>query len=236
MANGDFLKKALHAVKWDQNVADFLSRTELVGRFEECGRKLAIGAKQLETADKGNSALPFIRDMQASAQHVAAVTALALYRPAAYGMRCVLEACLYYSFFRVHPAELCTLAVDSEYYITKEDVMEFHKKHTRGFKERQERTGLQNRLNGCYKKVSALAHGQVPGGWLGHTALSQVKHQDKMLLSVADTFEEVERVVRLFLLCTVAQDLWTAFSLPARREFLKGLSGETKTAVGLSAL
>ncbi|MBE3038686.1 MAG: hypothetical protein IMZ62_07730, partial [Chloroflexi bacterium] len=151
MGNGGFLKEALLAVKWDQNVAEFLSNAEVVARFEECGRKLAIWAKQLETADKGNPALPFIRDMQASAHHVAAVTALALYRPAAYGMRCVLESCLCYSFFRVHPAELCTLAVDSEYYLTKDEVVAFHKKHTRGFKERQEGTGLQKGLSVCYK-------------------------------------------------------------------------------------
>ena len=164
------------------------------------------------------------------------LASLALYRPAASSLRTVLESSLYYSYFRSHPKELESLARNPDYYLTKQDVLDFHNNHTAAFKQIQSSTGLSSKLNAWYSKTSAIIHGQIPGAWTAHTALAEISHKDKMPELVVDSFEECEEIVHLFLLSTVAQDLWIDFSSQAKESLLKGIPGEIKLAVGLDLI
>ena len=77
------LTDALNAIDWKANVSAFLADKPLTVKLANANLRVAIWAKQFEAADNGNCALPFIREMQASSQEVAALVALGLYQSAA---------------------------------------------------------------------------------------------------------------------------------------------------------
>src|SRR5262245_26782443 len=105
----DTLAQVLRAVDWSAHIELFLGSRVEAERIVDCSLRLATLSKQFESADRGNPALSFIREMQVSSQYVVVLTALALYKPAASAMRCMLESALYYTYFRCHPSELATL-------------------------------------------------------------------------------------------------------------------------------
>jgi len=230
------LLKALGTVDWTGNIQVFGSTPEVVARVERCNRRTAVWAKQLESCEGRNPAIPFVREMQVQGHYAAALLGMAFYKPSAAAMRALVETAMYYTFFRRHPAELGTLVRDSDYFLQKSDVVEHHNKHTERFRDLQSPLGLVSRLNEWYRTVSAVVHGQIPGGWVGHTSLSGIEHDDATLFSALEMFEEAEYLVHALFLCTVAQDLWGDFSAPAKKELLKGLSGDVKSGLGLSGV
>jgi hypothetical protein len=230
------LLDALTAVDWTLNLQSFGAVPDAVKRIEQCNRRIALWAKQLESCDGTNAATPFVRELQVQGHYAAALLGLALYKPSAAAMRSLVESALYYSFFRQHPAELATLVRDPDYFLQKSDVMLFHSLHTADFKKREQALGLVSRLNAWYRGVSAVVHGQIPGSWIGHTSLSKIVHDEAVLRRAITMLEEGEYLVHALFLCTVAQDLWSDFSVPVKKELLKGLKGETKAALGLSSI
>jgi hypothetical protein len=189
----------------------------------------------LEITDKGNPALAFIREMQVTGHHVAALTALALYKPAAGGMRTVFETALYYTYFRTHKVELATLVRDSEFFISKKEIIDYHKQHSRNFSTLQQSFGLVQQIDRWYSKVSAIIHGQVPGGWTHHLSLEKTSHVPAVLPQVVETFVTGEELIHRLFLCTVAQELWNGFSSTSKKYLLVGLPGGLKTALALDA-
>lgn len=229
------LATALGAVDWVQNVTAFLkdgTSTEALGRAT---LRLAVWSKQFENVDKGNPALCFIREMQVASQHVAVLTALALYKPAAASMRTMFETALYYSYFRTHHSELATLAVDSTFYVAKHNLLDYHNKHTVDFKSLQEALGLTSNLNEWYHTVSSITHGQIPGTWVEHKSVAAIKHIKSTQDIVVETFIDGEEIVHRLFLCTVGKELWDGFSSNAKRRLLSGLHGDVKTKLGLDS-
>ncbi len=94
------LNAALTAVDWNKNVATFLAGSGAATSVAQRNLRIAIWARQLENADKGNPALCFVREMQMAGLYVPALLGLALYKPAASSMRTMVEAGLYYTYFR----------------------------------------------------------------------------------------------------------------------------------------
>jgi hypothetical protein len=148
-------------------------------------------------------------------------------------MRNILEAALYYSFFRSHPVELETLTRDIKFFVDKGDILDFHRLHTPRFVELQTKVDLVARLDAWYRKVSAILHGQIPGTWQEHMALKDVRHIPITLNAVVETFQEGEEIVHRLFLCTAGRTLWDGFSSGAKRELLRGHSGDMKTLFGL---
>ena len=131
------LDEALGRVDWKANIDAFLTDTEAAKRIGDANLRLAIWAKQLENAVRGNAALPFVREMQLAGQNVAVLIALSLYKPAAGAVRAVFETALYYTYFRTHPVELASLVRNEGFYLEKREILDFHKIHTNGFSEKQ---------------------------------------------------------------------------------------------------
>lgn len=102
-ASGNLLN-ALSAVDWAKNLQSFGAVPDAVERIEQCNRRLALWAKQLESCDGENAAIPFVRELQVQGHYAAALLGLALYKPSAAAMRSLVESALYYTFFRQHPA------------------------------------------------------------------------------------------------------------------------------------
>jgi hypothetical protein len=227
------LEAALTAVNWQKNVATFLADKTSAETLSVANLKLAIWSRQLENADAGNAALCFIREMQIAGQHVAVLVALSLYKPAAGSIRSVLEAALYYSYFRTHFSELETLARGTGYYLEKKEVLEFHREHTLLFSERQQRLGVLSRLEGWYGRVSSLVHGQIPGVWIEHKSVSEISPIKATQDLAIKMFVEGVDIVHRFFLCTVAQQLWDSFSIEAKKQLLSGLHGDEKKILKL---
>lgn len=233
MMASDKLAAALTAVDWNSNVAQFLKGGSQVQAVARSNLRLAIWAKQLESVDKGNPALCFIREMQISGQHVAALIGLALYKSAAASMRGVFESALYYTYFRSHPEELATLVRNNSYYVEKRELIDYHKLHTSDFTAAQSKLSLLSKLEKWYSIVSSLIHGQVPGAWVEHKALSAIKHNKDTLDIAVKTFAEGEEIVHLLFLCTVGKQFWDFFSPHSKGQLAHGLSGEVKELLGL---
>lgn len=227
------LSAALKAVDWTGNVQAFIDKAAEAQAVEDANLRTAIWAKQLESADHGNPALSFVREMQTAAQQVAVLIALGLYKASAASMRSMTEADLYYTYFRTHPAELATLVRDTKYFIGKYDVIEFHKLHTPRFRITQEKLGLLTRLDAWYSDVSAVVHGQIPGAWANHTAVGEIKNNHALQSQAVTKLVEGEDALHRLFLCTVGQALWDSFSSAAKKRLLAGLPGEQKAALGL---
>jgi hypothetical protein len=226
---------ALHKVGWDDNVKAFTSNAALVVQFATPALRLAIWAKQFESADSKNPALSFIRGMQASALLIPVLSALSLYPASAAAIRTMLENSLYYTYFRTHPCELATLVRDKKYYVDRAFVVDYHKKHTRDFVALQNACGLIPRLAEIYSELSSVVHGQLPGAWSSLTSIGGVHPILGTANRVALKFGEAEGVIHDLFLCTAGRELWNDFSSAAKGRLLKGLGGDFKTTLALDS-
>ena len=229
------LKDSLEKVNWHENINSFLLNEQSAKTIDQCAHRIAIWSKQFEETDRNNPALCFIREMQLGAQNLVALTALGLYKPAASTIRTILETALYYTYFRSHPVELSSLLREKKYYITKENILEYHKLHTENFRSVQEKIGLITLIEEVYKKLSAITHGQIPGVWSGAVALKDTKYTQDLCADVSKTFEDTEESVHMLFLCTSGKDLWDSMSSSAKKALLKGIPGETKNLLRLDA-
>jgi len=227
------IKNALSKVDWKANMDKFIEDTSILSTIYECHMKLAVWSKELESVDKDNPALSFIREMQVAGYHAVTLISLALYKPAASSMRIILETALFYSYFRTHLCELATLVRDDQWYLQKSDIIEYHTKHTPNFTELESRLNLITRLNKWYRYISSVIHGQIPGVWVRQTELSDVQHIDDLKKNAVKNFNECTEIVNVFFLCTIDRELWHGFSSSSKKKLLKGIKGETKVALGL---
>lgn len=226
------LADALSSVDWLSSVDDFCRSKEAVSRCTACMERMARWARQLEEADSGNPAIVFVREAQVQAHYVACLVGLALYKPAAGAIRAAVESMLYYSYFRSHPSELATLVRSARYYVSKAEIIDFHREHTPEFRGKEQCLGLVGRLDEWYSEASAIVHGQIPGKWVSHTDLAKIAPDVDTIARCLDLFERGERIIHELLLCT-SNDLWTSFSVEARRVLSKGLAPNVKQTLGL---
>ncbi|MEI6835137.1 MAG: hypothetical protein WCL28_14220 [bacterium] len=230
-----FFEVEFRKIDWKVNSDKFFSSPYDVDRIEACNLRVAIWARQLEAIDVGNPALSFIREMQMSGHQVAALLALGLYKPAAASIRSMLETGMYYTYFRSHQIELETLARGGGYYITKSEVVEFHKQHTVKFKDIASQIGLLTELEKWYGAISSIVHGQIPGVWNKFHALKDITFDKPTLDLAIKTFCACENTLHLFLLSTVGRQFWDSFSVDAKKRLLAHLSLKIKTSLELDA-
>jgi hypothetical protein len=226
---------ALNAIDWKKNVNALLTDSKSAQRLTAANLRLAVWARQFEMADRGNPALSFVREMQISGQHVAVLTALSLYKPAAGSMRAMVESALYYTYCRTHPSELETQARGKGFYIEKREVVDFHKEHTIEFNKLQQKLGLVSRLEKWYGQVSSLVHGHIPGAWIEHKSVAEIRAIKATQDLVLSAFVEGGEIVHRLFLCTTGRQLWDSFSPQAKGDLLLGLHGNQKKALGIDA-
>lgn len=236
MATGNHLSTAVLAVKWPDNVAAFCANVPIVERFEVASLRLAIWSKQFENIEgTENQAICFVREMQTASHLAVTATALACYKLAASGLRTVVETALYYSYFRTHPTELATLLRDDKWYVSKQEILDYHMTHTAGFGDLQKKLPVGSILNPWYSRMSAIIHGQIPGAWHSQRAISQIAPNTELMSAVASELEQCVSIVDRLFFTTVGRELWGNFSPSAKTALLKGLTGEVKTAMGLDS-
>jgi hypothetical protein len=229
------MQKALKTIDWNSYVQEFLTHSPLIDEITSSNIRIAIWSKQFEDSDKGNIALPFIREMQIEGYHMPVLTSLALYKPAAASIRNMFESALYYTYFRSHPVELTTLVRDDKYHIDKSDIMEYHQLHTMNFMQCQECFGLLGRINIWYRGISSIIHGQIPGTWIQYDAIDKIKHNTKTLPHVIEKFTEGEEIIHHLFLCTVGKELWNDFSSLSKGILLSGLSAKIRSTLKLDS-
>jgi hypothetical protein len=150
-------------------------------------------------------------------------------------MRSVLETALYYTYFRTHPAELETLARRVGYYLGKREVLEFHKVHTWRFSDVHQKLGVIARMEQWYGQVSSLVHGHLPGAWIDHKSVADIRPTKATQDLAIGAFVEGVDIVHRVLLCTVGQQLWDSFPSDAKKQLLSGLHGDEKKVLELDA-
>lgn len=229
------LDSALGAIDWKNNIATLMADKKSAEALAGANLRLALWSKQFEDADSGNPALCFIREMQVAGQHVAVLVALSLYKPAAGSIRSVLETALYYTYFRTHPAELETLVRGVGYYLEKKEVLEFHKVHSLNYPELQQKLGVISRMEKWYGHVSSLIHGHIPGKWIEHNSVADIKPIKVTQDAAIETFVEGVDIVHRFFLCTAGRDLWDSFASDAKKQLLAGLHGDEKKILKLDS-
>jgi hypothetical protein len=231
----DKLAAALGAVKWNDQVSAFLALNEVPTAYAECNMRLAVWSRQIEEADAGNAALPFLREMQVSGQHVTALAALSLYKAAAASARTVTECALYYIYFRTHRTELSTLLRDRTYFVDKTEIVTYLKKHIPDYQVKQEAVGLLSELAPWYSEISAIVHGQKPGAWSPKTPLKDLAPSTEATVELRDLFCTGVRIVDSLFKVSLAPEIWVSFSKNAKQYLIKGMSGEQKIKLGLDS-
>lgn len=224
---------ALTSVAWDANVAKFVQEAAICGELDAACKRIAIWSKQLENVDGGNPAISFVRALQIAAHQSIATMSLAIYKATATSIRGLVENALYYTYFRTHPVELTSLVRDKGYYVSKGDILAFHKVHTPGFKAIQDKVGLLGRIEEWYSRVSAIVHGQIPGTWVDQKSLSDIKANVGTLKLAAHEFCEAEGIVHHLFLATVGREFWDSFAHPAKKSLLSGIPADVREAFGL---
>jgi len=194
-----------------------------------------VWSKQFENIEKGNPALSFIREMQSSAHITIAACALAHYKLAASGMRTVVESALYYSYFRTHKSELATLMRDSDWHITKQEILDYHQTHPPESSKLHRSLPLASRLSPWYSRISAVIHGQVPGVWNGEGGLANRTHRLELIDEVTKEFCEAVAIVDCIFFLTTGRELWATFSTHAKSTLVHGMQGDLRATLGLDA-
>ncbi len=227
------LSEILKGVNWRTNIDSACADGSAIVKLEQQLMLIAIWSRQLELCDEGNPALSFIREMQNAAQQGAALIGLCLYKPSAASARTVLESCLYYTYFRTHFEELSSLLRVDKYYVSKRDIIEYHKLHTAEFTKHQDVFGLLGRTEKWYSAISAVVHGQVPGAWNDADSLAKIAYSKSTHDLAVDALTTGVQLVHEMLLCTAGHKLWSGFAPDAKTHILKGIDGERRTRLGL---
>jgi hypothetical protein len=225
----------LALIDWQANISAAYADNNELKLVEAAMHRIAVWSQQIVIADENNPALCFIREMQISAHQGAALIGLGIYKASAISARTMLENGLYYSYFRSHPDELATLTRSKKYYISKSEIIEYHKLHSPKFLKHQEPFGLIGNLEVWYSDISAVVHGQIPGAWNSHSNLDEIAyHQDTHKLAVSALLGG-EEILHNFLLCTVGVLHWSTFSPSAKSLFIRGIAGSAKTILGFDS-
>jgi hypothetical protein len=232
---GSTLPSVLKGINWQSNIDAAFSNATQLEVIEQCLMRIAQWSAQLEVADDGNPALSFVRETQVSAHQSAALIGLCMYKAAAASARSMVESMLYYTFFRTHLTELTTLVRLDKYYITKSDVLDYHKVHTKDFVKFQDSFGLVGKVESWYSKVSAVVHGQIPGAWNSNSSLSNISFSKETHKLAVECLSSGETIIHQFLLCTSGGELWDHFTPKAKTYLLKGIPGEKKALLGLDS-
>lgn len=232
----EHLRSALSSVPWKEHVEQLCQDADTLRALADSSLQFATWCRALESAEAGNVALPFLRSAQVEMQFVAALLALALYRPAAASMRSLAEGVLYYSYFRSHPLELRSLSAGTGFYIDKNEILEWHRVHTPQFQGRGSALDFTGPFREWYSRVSAVAHGQIPGTWGSQTSLADIKPDSSVLEAAVKEYCTGTMLVHRFLLMTVEMDVWTRFQTSERAVLLSGLSKAQQQQLGLPSM
>ena len=229
------LQAILTGIDWAANINTSLGSGTTVAKIDQAAHRIAVWSLQLEQADTDNPALCFVREMQQSIQHSGALIGLCLYKPSAASSRTLVESCVYYTYFRTHHEELATLVVNPKYYVSKNEIIEYHSLHTTSFKSRQVTLNLIARLQGWYSRTSSIVHGQIPGAWNTHADLAQTCYSKEVQDLALSTLLDGVSIVNDLLLCTVAKQLWKSFAPDAKKFLTKGMAAATRQALNLDS-
>lgn len=233
MQKSNQLNSALESIDANALIEIFTKQIASVEKLSVACERLALWANSLSASESGNPALAFLSEMQRASHDVALLIASALYVPAAAAMRSACETAIYYTYFRTHPAELTTLVNNSEYFISKKEILEFHKEHSFTYRSLSGEFGLPGDLNVWYSKISAIVHGQLPGTWGRRTALKDTKHDLAILPSVVDTFSEGVNIINMFLLLTTGVEVWGSLHHETKSTLLKGMSADHRQKLNI---
>jgi len=233
MSSEASLKASLDSLDAATRITEFVADGSAVTAVALGCERLALWVNTIRSAEPENPSLPFLFEMQRSSHDVAALLATAFYVPAAAAMRSSCETAMYYSFFRSHTVELTTLATDPSYYISKKEILDFHKQHSPAYVNNARDFGFPSILNEWYSRVSAVVHGQLPGAWGRRVSLDKTKHDQKVLAVALKTFAEGVHVIDLFLLLTVGAELWGRVHHESKKLLLKGVPAPKRALLGL---
>ena len=226
------LKSALGAVDWNSNVTKFVQGTTRLNKLTTCCSRIGLFTHEISFQDFDNPALPFLQEMKASAFQIPACLALGLAKPAAGLMRATVESALYYTYFRVHPQELRTLVTKAAYYVSRRQIIEYHKQHTPNFGKLDEKICLVDKMEKWYGEISSIVHGQIPGVWTSKSLANTAALQEEAKAPIK-IFERATEIIQLTFLMTISNEDWEGINPIARNHLLKGLSPNQLNTLGL---
>ena len=233
MSTSESLRSALQAVNPNLLLAEFIQHDDHLQSIADGCAKIAIWSNTLSSVEPENPARPFLAEMQRASHDVAILVATALYVPAATAMRSALETALYYSYFRSHSAELTTLATLPNFYLSKKEILDYHKIHSPFYREYARDFGYPTRLEEWYSRISAIIHGQIPGTWGRRLAIAEMAHDDSVMQDSVISFTDgVDVIHRLFLL-TAGAELWGAFHHESKRALSAGIPPDLRSKLNL---
>lgn len=125
------------------------------------------------------------------------------------------------------------MAINGDYYISKVEILDFHKLHSPFYRHASGDFGFPGALNSWYSSVSGIIHGQLPGKWGGRLALEDTKHDETVLRAALETFTKGVQVTHTLLLLTAGAELWGRFHHEAKKALLKGMPASQRAVLDL---
>ncbi|MEZ9481916.1 hypothetical protein AB4163_19225 [Vibrio splendidus] len=217
---------AVCSVNWNENCTSAVDDVDIYSVGEKSLAKLANWCRQIENIYNNNQSLPFIREAQVSAQDFFCLVSLGLYKSSASSLRTILESFLYFSYFKDHPIELNSLINVDNYYISKADVLAYHKLHTPNFTKYSRDVGLTSRLEKSYAKISAIVHGQMPGVWHSSASLANKKYEKELVKEAINEFVEVIVIVNLMMLILISDEDWNNIDHKVKAILINGVESK----------
>lgn len=229
------LRAILSGIDWNGSAREFTRQRRRPEAFEKGAKLISAWNYELSFFDRVNQANSFLQEMKASLFCVPACTALGLIKPAAASLRTGIESALYYTYFRNHPAELETLHRSDKFYLSKNEILEYHSIHSADFPYRQDALTLLSDLNQWYSYISAIIHGQIPGVWTSHS-LPDIGFESDGSAAVLKQFKAAISIINRLFLSTLERDVWEGLSSYGRQLFLSELDQATIRKLKLSII
>jgi len=225
------LQTKLAQIDWGAIASDSLSEDAGFSEIQVNCKLMTAWLNELCDMYEGNYALSFLKEAHVSMNDYCTSMSVALYKLSAASMRTILESILYYSYFKDHTKEFHTLINDSSYYLSRTEVLEYHYKHTRNFKEGSKELNLIASMDSFYSEVSAIIHGQIPGVWQPNLTLNSRSHCQKTFNCSVKQFKTLVKIINQFLIIHLTEEEWKSINFRSREVFLKGLKPKTKLVI-----
>jgi len=229
------LRSILSSIDWNESARNFTRQRRRPEVFENSAKIISAWNYELSFFDCSNKANSFLQEMKASLFYVPACAALGFIKPAAASLRTAVESALYYTYFRNHPAELETLHRNEKFYLSKNEIIDYHSLHSQNFPSRQDALDLLGELNRWYSNISAIIHGQIPGVWTSHS-LSDTAFKSEDSAAILKEFKTTVKIINKLFLATLERDAWEGLSSHGRQLFLGEISSDIIPRLGLSII
>ena len=180
---------------------------------------------------KENPARIHLAGVRSEVVNILALLPFYFYRQSLICLRIILDEVLAFSYFESHPKEFKTLLSDSDFYISKKNIYEFHKVHSWG-NINLEQLHVWGGIESQYKELSRIIHAQTPNHISITTSFHSFKYEKKELDSVIQMVEKNDEAISVFF-ASIYHEEFNEFTDDFKKTIIKSWDRQFIKNIGL---